>query len=313
MNFPTPLPSASGPNSLRRVANRPRAPRLGPRLGLSLLTVALMALVSVSAPPTAQAAAPDAPTSFSVQPQSTGVSASNFDSLALTWTAPSGAITHFEISVDDGSTWEHLKDAGSTTAENNSADISAHDFDMSPGHTYKLKVRAVNDDGDGAASDAVALILLGADMGANAVTLRWTSPDNSDIAKWQYQRDSGGWTDIAGGASATSVTDTSVENQTAYTYQVRGVNSGGTAVLTSSSLPVIIGKMAYGVRGVTAEMDAFGIDTAVCAADDSLFVGTSNANNDRGTVQVFTKSGPVWSHSDTIGDNTHGLSLGGTT
>ena len=71
-----------------------------------------------------------------------------------------------------------------------------------------------------------------------SVALSWTSPsDTTGIAKWQHRRKSGGndypatWTDVTNsGASTTSATVGSLTNNTAYTFQVRAVNSSDALV-----------------------------------------------------------------------------------
>ena len=76
-----------------------------------------------------------------------------------------------------------------------------------------------------------APVSLGATAGAAQVELTWSEPSPADasIAKWQVRHKSSGsygsWADVSGGASARSHTVTSLENGTAYTFQVRAVDA----------------------------------------------------------------------------------------
>ena len=81
------------------------------------------------------------------------------------------------------------------------------------------------------------LVAFGGDGEAD---LFWTAPaDTTGIAKWQYRHKSGGgdypndWTDVASSSAATtSATVDSLTNATAYTFQVRAVNSSDALVGT---------------------------------------------------------------------------------
>ena len=82
-----------------------------------------------------------------------------------------------------------------------------------------------------------------------SVDLLWATPaSTTGIAKWQYRHKSGGsdfpatWTDVTGSSAATtSVTVGSLTNSTAYTFQVRAVNSSdalvGTALGDAAATP----------------------------------------------------------------------------
>ena len=101
------------------------------------------------------------------------------------------------------------------------------------------------------AQDApVAPDALTATRGDQSVTLGWTNPSNADITKYQYRQDSAGWTDVTGGATATTHTVTGLTNGTAYTFQVRAVNGAGDglasnqATATPNTAPTISGETA---------------------------------------------------------------------
>ena len=76
-----------------------------------------------------------------------------------------------------------------------------------------------------------APVSLAAEAGDAKVTLTWSDPSPADatISKWQHrQKDSGSygeWQDVTGGASARRVEVGSLSNGTAYTFQVRAVDT----------------------------------------------------------------------------------------
>ena len=83
------------------------------------------------------AVAPSAPTNLSVDV--------GYDRVRLSWTAPSGSITGYDYSDDNGSSWTAIPDSDSTTT-------SYIVPDLDPGTLYRFKVRAKNTDGNGTAS-----------------------------------------------------------------------------------------------------------------------------------------------------------------
>ena len=76
---------------------------------------------------------------------------------------------------------------------------------------------------------------LSATTGDQRVTLRWTTPSRdggSAITRYEYRyREEGGsyggWTTVSGGARATSITVTGLDNGTTYEFQVRARNDIG--------------------------------------------------------------------------------------
>ena len=98
--------------------------------------------------------------------------------------------------------------------------------------------------------DAVAPaapVSLAAAAGTAKVTLTWSDPSPADasIAKWQVRRKTTGeygeWADIAGGASARSHEATELDNGTAYTFEVRAVDTAtneGAAGTAGPATPV---------------------------------------------------------------------------
>ena len=91
-----------------------------------------------------------------------------------------------------------------------------------------------------------APVSLNAAPGDTKVTLTWGNPSPADatIAKWQHRQKTtgayGSWTDVAGGASKRTVEVTGLMNGTAYTFQVRAVDTAaneGTAGTTDAVTP----------------------------------------------------------------------------
>ena len=67
--------------------------------------------------------------------------------------------------------------------------------------------------------------------GATEVTLGWTAI--AGVTKWQYQQDTGSWTDISlSGAATASYTITGLTASTEYTFKVRAVVGAGANVVT---------------------------------------------------------------------------------
>ena len=68
-----------------------------------------------------------------------------------------------------------------------------------------------------------------------AIALTWTAAEDngSPIIKYQHQRDDSPWADIAGGATANSLTVTGLVNDTRYTFSARAVNGMGEGAVAS--------------------------------------------------------------------------------
>ncbi len=159
----------------------------------------------------------------------------------LSWTAAANngsAITKYQFQQDSGS-WTDISGGGSATSHTVSS--------LTNGTEYTFKLRAVNAVGSGAeASTTVtpattpgAPRSFTATAGAGQAALSWTAPSSNggaSITKYQYQQDSGSWTDISGGGSATSATVTGLTNGTLYTFKLRAVNIAGNGAATSDTV-----------------------------------------------------------------------------
>ena len=183
----------------------------------------------VSATP--EPAAPAAPTGLTA-------TAGNA-SVALTWTASSGATSY---NVYRGTT------AGgeSTTAiATGITSPSYSDTGLTNGTTYYYKVAAVNGGGtSGLSAEASATpeppapaapTGLTATAGNASVALTWTASTGATSYNVYRGTTAGGesTTAIASGISTTAYTDSTVTNGTTYYYKVAAVNGGGTSGLSS--------------------------------------------------------------------------------
>ena len=162
----------------------------------------------------------------------TGLTATvNDQQVTLNWTAPTNtggsAITAYQVSQDSGTTWTGT---GSTTTSHTVTGLTN-------GTAYPFQVRAVNSQGNGAASDSVTATPatipakptnLTATAGHHQVTLAWTSGGDggSAILEWHYSWDDGvNWAKTD--STATHYPVYLPTNKTPYTFRVRGVNAKG--------------------------------------------------------------------------------------
>ena len=195
--------------------------------------------------------------------------------------------------------WEYRqKDTGAYGAwmsiqNSNTNTLSALVTGLENGTAYTFQVQAVNKKGSGADSDEVTVTPrdFTATAGNQSVTLNWNAlPANANITKWQYRSgSSGNWTDIQNSATSTrSSTVTGLENGTAYTFQVRGLDSGNNPVeqiefLPATPQPVSGVQTGGGVVGTTPSEDQHG-DTAAEATSvgvDSSMPGEMNSSTDQ--------------------------------
>jgi subtilisin family serine protease/fibronectin type 3 domain-containing protein len=144
------------------------------------------------------------------------------------------------------------------------------DTDLQPATAYTYRVRALNDAGRSAFSNELAVRTLRlppdpptdlqAAVGRSGVSLAWQDNSEEEEAyEVERKKGDGEFARIQTlAASATSTTDTTVEEDTSYTYRVRATNDGGgsaytnaVTVLTLPALPKAPTELKLTVPGTT--------------------------------------------------------------
>ena len=160
------------------------------------------------------------------------------ESVKLTWDDPSNAtITrweyHYKTSASYGN-WTPIPNSNDTTTSHTVSSLSN-------GTVHTFQVRAVNQSGDGAASDEVSATpaptpakpVVKAAARPLSVDLAWPKSSDATIDKWQYRSGTasgsyGAWTDIPSSTRDTvSHTVAPLNNGQVYYFQVRAVNPSG--------------------------------------------------------------------------------------
>ena len=171
-------------------------------------------------------APPDAPDGLSATPGDGRVT--------LSWTNPGdNTIWKYQVSTDGGNFTDISGSSWTTTTYTVTG--------LSNGTAYTLALRAVNAIGEGPASTATATPLwaapanLSATPGNAGVTLTWTDPGDSTIAKYQVSTDGGtNYTDIDGSSATTAAaTVTGLTNGTEYTLALRAANDSADGLAAS--------------------------------------------------------------------------------
>ena len=187
------------------------------------------------------AAAPAAPTGF------TAAAGPGGGQITLSWTPPSGTVTGYQYRVrrPGGGWFGWANMAGGANITTFTGDFTeVLDFQMRARNgslfgALSAIVRAT----PVAAPAAPTGFAAAAGPGGGQVTLSWSDPSNSDIAKYQHRRKLssagawGSWTDFAGGTTAASTGGTvaGLTNGAAYDFQVRATAAPGGTVLGAAS------------------------------------------------------------------------------
>ena len=174
--------------------------------------------------------------------------------VVLSWDDPlDDYINKYQYSTDDGTSYTDIALTDIDSSETGKFKYTVEN--LTNGTTYKVRVRAVNSAGNGAASTKTVVMMPAAPTGLTAtprdqrVELSWDDPSNDTITKYQYSTDGGtNFADIPDSdASTTSYnvtvlsdgTETALANATTYTLAVRAVNpSGAGPASTGTATPM---------------------------------------------------------------------------
>ena len=175
----------------------------------------------------------------SVPRKPTGLAALTGDGqITLQWTDPADAtIQKWQYAyktTGDYENWTDMSGSGATTTRHTIGGLLN-------GTTYTIKIRAVNDVGDGPESGEVPATPLSVPAkplgfavtaGDAQVLLEWNDPLNASVTGWQYSwkttGDYGAWTDISGSdAQTTEYAVTGLANGVEHVFRIRAVNGSG--------------------------------------------------------------------------------------
>ena len=149
----------------------------------------------------------------------------------------SGALTRWQYTTDDGTTWENVSNSTSTT-------LSHTVSGLTDGTSYTFKVRAVNATGDGPASDAsasVAPTTAALSVGnVQKTTATLTVADHS--GDWYYKQTSPSGGECSSAQSGTTASLDGLSGNTDYIFKAYGDGSCTTAVTNAASFLTKPGK-----------------------------------------------------------------------
>ena len=174
---------------------------------------------------------PDKPTRLTV----TAGPGSSEVTLASTLSGGSGALTRWEYTKDDGTTWVTVSDTDNT--------LSHVVSDLTNGTSYTFKVRAVNSTGTGPASDASYAPMAPEAVAAvtvvhqgSSLDVSWPAPVRATHYHVTYTGDNGvSWQLGASEHVGTSLTISGVDSTKTYMVGVRAKNVAGYSDWTNSA------------------------------------------------------------------------------
>jgi len=185
-------------------------------------------------PMSPQAGPPDAPTSLSA-------SAGN-QSVSVSFTAGSdggSSITNYKYSTDNGSTYTQC----SPTVTSSPIVITG----LTNGQSYSIKIRAVNQNGDGTPSNTVTATphtvpdaptnISASYNGSGSVSISFTAGSNGGdtITNYQYSIDNGStFSPLSPSDAISPVIITGLTNGETYVIELKAVNSAGAGIASSS-------------------------------------------------------------------------------
>jgi hypothetical protein len=276
---------------------------------------------------------PTAPTISSI----TGSSAS----LSVAFSAPASdgnsAITNYEYSTDNGTTWSARTPSSSTSP----LSITG----LTNGTTYQVSVRAVNAVGSGTAATAVsgtpfttpgAPAISSVTPGHLTLSVVFSAPAStggSAVTNYEYSTDNGTtWTTRTPTSTASPLSITGLTNGVAYQVRLRAVNAGGSGTASTavsgtpqwsamtascsgcSSTTVVSGGRTYQQYTFTASGSMTITSPGSDASVDYLVVGgggggaTNGGNGGAGGSGGQTRNGSL---AVTAGSYTATVGLGG--
>ena len=229
--------------------------------------------------------APSAPGS----PSATSITA---DSFTLSWTASSGTVKNYQVSINGGA-WT-----------SSTADDTTHSFSgLSANTEYTLRVRARNGPAISPPSEVKVLTLPDdvpgapgspstSDVTKTSITLSWTASTGA-VDSYEVSLDGSAWT---GSDSDTSHSFTGLTANTAYTLQVRAKNVIGTSTVASAASVTTLPSAAPGkptslatsqITKTSAQLGWFGASGVVDSYEVKLDDGDwTNSGSD--LAHVFT-------------------------
>ena len=172
--------------------------------------------------------------------------------------APAGRTPlYWQWSLDNAN-WNRVAGDGSVT----SVDVTG----LVPSRQYTVYVRAVASRGNSLSGRTtfrtlarlgtnfvVAPTVSSSNLGESSATINWVAGTGGlAVAKWQWSTDNSTWTDVPGGAVPSSLSVENLTPDTAYTYYIRGVSSGGVdgaagaTSFVTSSLPGVSDTTLFG-------------------------------------------------------------------
>ncbi len=220
--------------------------------------------------------------------------------VTLSWSASSSggsAITKWQYRQSEAGggygAWTDIADSGPATTSHTVTGLSN-------GTTYSFQVRAVNQQGNAVPISSAAVTpgtvpvapsSVMAERGNGQADLSWTAGTSDEAGPttgWQVRTDDGDWMDVSG-ADTSSYSVTGLDNGTAYTFEVRAVNSFGAGEAGSASATPATTPSA---PSVSAERGDGSSTVSWTAGDDggSAVTGWQVQVNDGGYTDVAADS-----------------------
>ena len=190
----------------------------------------------------------------------------------LSYTAPSGTITNYQYSLDNGSNWTSIGVVTSYTVTG-----------LTNGTTYTFIVRAQNVIGYGSATSPVTVTpattpsaptsLTTARGGSGILVITFTagSTGGNAITNYQYASSTDGYTTYTNVTSFTTTTATiaGLTNGTSYTFKLRAVNTVGNGAVSAATGPTIPAAVPSAPTNLVA-----------VSANQSLIINFTPGNNE---------------------------------